>query len=350
MDMCWGGLQTVRELARPLRPVTPQVDNQEILRLFEVDENLSVLPVVSEGYPVGILSRHYLMDHFARPYCRELYGRKSCTHFMNASPLLFDQGMTVQEAGLVLSRASNRDLGEGFIITQEGRYLGMGSIQDLMALMTEMQIRAARYANPLTLLPGNVPLSQQIDTLLSHNCRFAACYFDIDHFKPYNDVYGYCRGDEIIQLLGRLLQGHSDERRDFVGHIGGDDFMVLFRSDDWRERCGRIIDAFDREVALLCSEQDRLRGGLLAEDRRGRKVFHPLPALSIGALPVQPGRFLSHHEVSQWCAEAKKQAKKISGSSCFVERRIPCETAQDGDSGLVKRPSTEDHCPVTMAA
>ncbi|MBS1198648.1 MAG: diguanylate cyclase protein [Proteobacteria bacterium] len=350
MDAFFTNQQTVRELARQLQPVSPQLDNQEVLRLFEANEELNVLPVVVDGRPVGILSRHYLMDHFARPYCRELYGRKPCTHFMNSSPLLFDQDMSVQEAGLVLSRATNRDLGEGFVITHEGCYLGMGSIQDLMALLTEMQISAARYANPLTQLPGNVPVSRQIEHLLKIGQPFAACYFDIDHFKPFNDVYGYSKGDEIIQLLARLLVSNSDQQRDFIGHIGGDDFMGLFQSEDWRQRCGLIIDAFDREVPCQCSELDRRRGGLLTEDRKGNRVLHSLPALSIGALPVLPGCFASHHEISLLCAEAKKQAKKVSGSSCFVERRMPCDMTMEEGSALVKQPSTGDHRSVTLAA
>lgn len=313
--------QTVRSLIRRIEAVPPETENEKIYRLFERQPELNVIPVVLEHQPIGTITRQSLLDQFARPYCRELYGRKSCIQFMNTAPLLIEHDTPVQEAGLIVSRASNRHLGEGFIITQEGRYLGLGSSQDLMAIITEMQISAARYANPLTQLPGNVPINQQIDRLLKNETAFTACYFDIDRFKPFNDAYGYAKGDEMIQILGHLLGEICDPRFDFIGHIGGDDFIVLFQSTNWQNRCTQALQLFDQRSALLCSDQDRALGGLLGEDRRGNSVFHALPSLSIGAVPVQPGQFCSHLEISAACANTKHQAKKTAGSCCFIERR-----------------------------
>lgn len=312
---------TVRDLLRRVEAVTPAVDNEEIYKRFKHHPDIEVIPVVVANRPIGIIDRHYWIEHFTRPFCRELYGHKSCTQFMNAMPLLIDHDAAVQEVGLIVSRVADRCFGDDFIITQDGNYLGMGSSKDLMALITEMQISAARYANPLTLLPGSVPVNQQIDRLLSNETGFTACYCDIDHFKPFNDAYGYSKGDDMIQLVGQLLAEICDQRIDFIGHIGGDDFIVLFQSADWQERCACILKAFDQRAALLSSDQDRAQGGRVGKDRRGNREFHPLPSLSIGALPVLPGQFCSHHEISVACADAKKQAKETLGSSLFVERR-----------------------------
>ena len=125
-------------------------------------------------------------------------------------------------------------INDGFILTEQGCYLGIAETQDLMVQITEMQISSARYANPLTQLPGNVPVNEHTERLLQKGSLFTACYVDIDHFKPYNDIYGYRRGDEIIQMLGRILVETCDERVDFVGHIGGDDFVILLQSPDWQ--------------------------------------------------------------------------------------------------------------------
>jgi GGDEF domain-containing protein len=184
-----------------------------------------------------------------------------------------------------------------------------------------MQIRAARYANPLTQLPGNVPINEHIDRLLNREIGFSACYCDIDNFKPYNDTYGYRRGDQMIQFLGALLSQVIDGRLDFVGHIGGDDFILLLQSADWHAQITLALRLFDDGMANMLDEGHLVDGGYRGEDRKGREVFHPLPTLSIGCILAEAGAYGSHHEVSAAVSDAKKQAKKIPGSSLFIERR-----------------------------
>lgn len=315
------GNTTVRSLARPISPVTPETGNDEVYRRFEAEPGLISLPVVAGGVPLGLINRHALIDRFARPYSRELYGRKSCTQFMDPLPLVINEDSTVQEAGLLISRSPHHHLYDGFVVTDNGKYLGVGSAHDLMRMITEMQIQAARYANPLTQLPGNVPLNEHVDRLLHKGIAFTAAYCDIDHFKPFNDAYGYRKGDDIIQLLAKLLGEVADPQLDFVGHIGGDDFMVLFQSADWEARSARALRLFDERVGLVLKAEDVQNGGYNGESRRGESVFHPLPSLSIGALPIMAGSFESHQEISSAAADAKKHAKKMPGSSLFIERR-----------------------------
>jgi GGDEF domain-containing protein len=211
---------------------------------------------------------------------------------------------------------------DGFVVTEQGRYVGMGGTQALMSLITDMQIRAARYANPLTQLPGNVPINEHIDRLLESNSVFVAAYCDLDHFKPYNDTYGYRRGDQVIQFLGEVLRKASDRRRDFVGHVGGDDFVMVMQSTTWQEAVSQAIDNFDKGVRSFATDEHIGQGGYWGEDRRGQPVFHPLPSLSIGVVVAEPGMFQSHHEVSAAISAAKKQAKKkANGSGLFIERR-----------------------------
>lgn len=315
---------TARNLLITVDSISPTCENGEAMARFEQDPNLYVLPIVdSEGTPLGLLSRHSLIDRFARPFRRELFGKKPCTLFMDAAPLIVDHGISIQELGQRLSQSAQHHLLDGFLITEDGRYLGIGSSQSLMALITDMQIRAARYANPLTQLPGNVPINKHVERLLERQAGFVACYCDIDSFKPYNDTYGYRRGDQLIQFLGSLLTEAADKRLDFVGHIGGDDFMLLLQSQDWQERLERVLGLFDEGMADFVEPNHRAAGGYPGEDRKGRQVQHPLPTLSIGCTPIETGDYRSHYEVSASVNDAKKQAKKITGSTLFVERRQP---------------------------
>lgn len=312
---------TALKLLRIVPVATPDMSNNAVCDLFNDNPDLPTIPVVDNGQPLGLIARRDLVDRFARLYLRELYGRKRCTIFMDASPLVVDLGTSVQALSQMMVDGARHHLSNGFIITEQGRYLGMGTGHDLMREITQMQINAARYANPLTLLPGSVPVDEHIGRLLHSNARFTACYFDLDHFKPYNDVYGYRRGDDLIQLTGRLLTEHCDPNRDFIGHIGGDDFIVLFQSRDWEERCQGILTAFAHASAGCYRPEDRARGGYESEDRRGQKVFHPLVSLSIGAVRIEPGQYVSHHRIATAATEAKMQAKKMPGNSLFVERR-----------------------------
>ena len=318
------GNTTVRRLTVAVEPVTPETHNDEVYRRFDDNPELMSMPVVSDETPIGLINRHDMVDRMARPFHRELYGRKPCVQFMDPSPLCIDETATIQDAALIVSRSARRHIYDGFIVTRDGRYSGIGSAHDLMGMITEMQIQAARYANPLTQLPGSVPINEHIDRLLERRVGFHACYFDIDCFKPFNDVFGYRKGDDIIVLLARILTDIINPQADFCGHIGGDDFMVLFQSADWENRCREALQRFDVRIQEFVSPELLTDNGYFAENRRGQMDFHTLPCLSIGAVHI-PGNemFESHREVSAAAAEAKKNAKKTIGSSLFIERRKP---------------------------
>jgi diguanylate cyclase (GGDEF)-like protein len=312
---------SIHKLLHEVQTVSTGTSNNEVYEIFQHEPKLLIIPVVDDGQPMGLISRFDMIEHFARPYERELYGKKSCRQFMDRKPLIADRSTSLQELSFRMAEADAHHLFNGFIITDQGRYLGMGTGHDLMRELTQMQINAARYANPLTQLPGNVPINEHIDRLLESGTRFWVCYFDLDHFKPFNDVYGYRRGDDVIQLTGNILGSHCDPDRDFVGHIGGDDFMVLFQSEDWERRCQAVLDEFGRNVLDFYNTEDRERGGYLSEDRQGKKVFYSLMSLSIGAIRVEPHQYYTHHQIATAAAESKKQAKKIHGNSLFLDRR-----------------------------
>jgi len=327
VDLPAAARRHARELADPVTPVPVEATNEEVFQRFEADPSLDVLPVLSGKRPIGLLNRHRLIDRLARPYRRELYGRRSCQQFMDAAPLIVDQHATVQELAMMLALAPKHYLFDGFIVTGGGDYLGVGNSHDLIATITEMQISAARYANPLTQLPGNVPTNDHIDALLVADESFVAAYLDIDAFKPFNDTFGYRLGDDVILLLAAIVREEVDRGRDFLGHIGGDDFFVVFRSDDWERRCDAIIRRFAADVVKLVPAAGDEHFCYVAENRRGEPVRHALPSLSIGAVRVLAGEFESHRELAAAAADAKKQAKKLGKrdsqlrGALFVERR-----------------------------
>ena len=333
---------TTATLLVAVAPLAPHDSNAAAIERFAREPALTALPVVApDGQPLGLIHRYSLVDRFALPFDRQRYGNEPCTRFMDPQPFVVDHAASVQEVAQRLGRAAHHHVIDGFVITADGRYAGIGSSQALLALITDMQCHAARHANPLTQLPGSVPITEHVERLLDSDVGFVACCCDLGHFKPYNGSYGYRKGDELIRLLGGILGAACDARMDFVGHVGGDDFLLLLQSRDWQLRMSTALRTFDDSLAE-CVDAAHLRlGGYYGENRRGQTVFHALPTLSIGCLVVEPGMFRSHHEVAAAAGEAKKQAKKLPGSALFVERRrLPAPPAAAGDAIVLAAPQS----------
>ncbi len=300
--------------------VTVNTTSEAALQILLANPEQTVLPVLEGEIPVGLLSRT-LVDKFSHGYIRDLYSRKPCTVFMDSNPLIVDMEMSIVELSQLVLMQGQKRFADGFILVRDKIYAGVGSNFALMQEMTKQQIQEARYANPLTLLPGNVPINEQIELLLENEQTFWVCYVDLDSFKPFNDVFGYRRGDELIKLTAEVLLRHVDSDIDFVGHIGGDDFFVLFQSENWESRCMEILAAFDRAMSDFALQEELGVGYYCAEDRRGNRMEYGFPTLSIGIVPVTRNQFQEVHEIAIVAAEVKKEAKKTQGSSLYVDRR-----------------------------
>jgi diguanylate cyclase (GGDEF)-like protein len=316
-----GMAATAEKLLRHVAAVSPDTHNTTVFEKFNNELELYAIPVVKNDIPVGMINRQAMIERMARPYRQELFGKKSCSKFMDTAPLIVDKNTSLQELSALIVEGERHHLTNGFIITEDGYYRGVGTGHDLVREITQMQISAARQANPLTQLPGNIPINERISSLLGSGTIFYTCYCDLDHFKPFNDVYGFHKGDEVIMLTAEVLTEFCDPAQDFIGHVGGDDFIVLFRSEDWESRCQNILKAFGERILQFFSIEDRESGGYVTEDRQGKRTFQPLTSLSLGVAKIFPEEFSSLHQVSAIATATKKQAKKIPGNSLFIERR-----------------------------
>jgi diguanylate cyclase (GGDEF)-like protein len=178
-----------------------------------------------------------------------------------------------------------------------------------------------RAVNPLSGLPGNPTITEEIEARLARNEDFALLYVDIDRFKEFNDHYGFARGDRVITMLAEILVdvAGSDER--FVGHIGGDDFVMLARTDEAERLALGITRRFDEAIRALYDPADRARGWIEARDRGGRLRHFPFATVSIGIVNIPPGRFDGATAAARAAAEVKEVAKRQPGSAWAVDRR-----------------------------
>ena len=188
--------------------------------------------------------------------------------------------------------------------------------------------------HPTTRLPGTPQIERDITDRIRRDEQFAVCYADLDHFKEFNDRYGYNEGDGVIKLLSRILRdlvkGHSPSG--FVGHIGGDDFIFNVPLDKMRIMCEEIIEIFDDLIPFQYTEEDRRAGYFLGRDRRGNILWVPLMTLSIGVVTNEQRSFEHTARVSELATEMKSFAKKLPGSVYAVDRRSDARGTYFGQS------------------
>jgi diguanylate cyclase (GGDEF)-like protein len=180
-------------------------------------------------------------------------------------------------------------------------------------------------ASPLTRLPGGIAIENVLKNRLATDKSVAFCLLDIDNFKSFNDRYGYVAGNEVIKTTARIIKKTIVEhgtRADFVGHIGGDDFVILTTIETYNKLCTHIIEEFDNKIVDLYNKKDRANGYILGKTRQGKEVKFPIVSISIAVVVSNEGkRQISHIEIGEIAAELKEHAKKIPGSVVVTNRR-----------------------------
>jgi diguanylate cyclase (GGDEF)-like protein len=180
--------------------------------------------------------------------------------------------------------------------------------------------------SPLTRLPGNLAIESELRRRIDAFESFAVLYIDLDNFKAFNDVYGFTHGDEAIRLIARVAVDAVRRRgttTDFVGHIGGDDFIVVTQPERAEEISQAMIDEFDRDIRALYSVTDLRAGYIETRDRRGALNRFPIMSLSIAIVINDHGQLRNYAQVGEAAAELKRYAKSIAGSVFVKDKRRP---------------------------
>ena len=174
-----------------------------------------------------------------------------------------------------------------------------------------------RRVSPLTGLPGNVQIQAEMKKRLLNKEIFAMMYFDLDNFKAYNDVYGFANGDEIIKFTAKVISKHVHNiggGNNFIGHIGGDDFVAIVEETDYDKVCQDIIAEFDSEAVNFYNEEDVERGYVEVANRRGIIEQFPLTSISIGVVEVDNKTIKTALQIGEIAAQVKHMAKTVMGS------------------------------------
>jgi diguanylate cyclase (GGDEF)-like protein len=300
-------------------------DDPFIARLLEIE-------LRAAGYDVRVAGDGERALELVRERCPELVLADVMMPTMDGFELtrrLRQDSHTASVSIIMLTaRGLSADKLEGFSVGADDYIVKPFDTPELLARIRGVLRRAKemRAQSPLTGLPGNVRIEDEIEGRIKAGDAFAILYADLDHFKAYNDHYGFMRGDQVIQFSARLIQevalaaGGPDT---FVGHVGGDDFVIVCRADGAESVARRLAERFDREAPDLYDEEDRARGYIEVVNRRGETQRFPIISLSIGVATTARRSFAHYAEAVAVATEMKSFTKKKTtpGSSWAVDRR-----------------------------
>jgi diguanylate cyclase (GGDEF)-like protein len=322
----------IGDIAIPVLPAHPTDNLAAVLKRFQGDPALLVLPVVNDGRVVGIINRStFLEEHVIgiNGFGSHINHAKKMRDLMTPVTLEFEANATIRDAAPAIQSQETDVRVDNICVTHNGIYQGVVDVNRFISAITDINLTLAKGANPLTGLPGNESIQREINKRLQLGVVFDIAYIDIDNFKPYNDYYGFQRGDAVIKAIGEIISGVIRESSVgfscFCGHIGGDDFIVITGPHQSEEISARIISLLAEHLPVFHGEKDFSAGYYSGVNRKGELETFELISLSIGIVNTRLTPVCSYAQLASISTEVKKAAKRLPGSSIVVNRRVEQE-------------------------
>ncbi len=312
----------VKNLVNKVESVASDIPVPLVQETFEQKGSLSSIVVVNNKVPCGLVMEYNLNKHLSGKYGVALYSNKPITSVMDDDPLIVDLETTVEKVSQMAMARDRKKAYDDVIITWKGELMGTVSVQRLLDTLATVQVEMAKGTNPLTGLPGNLDIEKEIERRMKASEKYSIIYADLDNFKVYNDTYGFKNGDKIILQIGKLLSWAASRHgsgNDFVGHIGGDDFVVVTTPARAERVCQSVTRLFKRLVKHNYNENDASNGWIEGKGRDGTISRFPLVSVSMAILDCEPDQTLM--KIGEQAASLKKWAKSIEGNCWVRERR-----------------------------
>lgn len=309
---------TVETICRKKRGIHTSVRAVEIYERMRDNVAMTEACIVDDSNRVvGVITRANILQKFSGRYGYNLYSKKIVKELMCQEFLKVDKHTPIEMVSHMALNRTEDKLYDSVLITQNERFFGIVTIKDVLETAINIQVTRAVDSNPLTGLPGNRVIERKVFECIGEDKPFSIVYLDIDNFKAYNDAYGFNNGDLMIQALSNCIKENSVDA-ELMGHIGGDDFVVIFRKWDIEYICKQIIELFERSIENLYSEKDWTKGYINSRNRSGMEEKFPIASLSITVITNCNKNFKSMDEFSKTMAGFKKECKQQEGNSIIV--------------------------------
>lgn len=311
----------IENITKNTKTIAPSTKVEHVFDDFKSNADVYGMCIIKNDRVLGIITRENLILKVSGRYGFSLYQRKEIADIMDKEYLEVDYHTPINTVSYLAMERENSKIYDMIVVTKEGRYYGTVTVKDLLQKTTEIDVANAKNLNPLSGLPGNLIIEQEITQCITFKSEYSIFYIDIDNFKAYNDVYGIENGDKVIKILSNIILNYKDDSI-FVGHVGGDDFIMISDNYNWEVLPSYIIKDFEKEALLMYTEEDRKRGYIISTNRHGIVEEYPLASLTISVVSNKNRAYYSSNELTEELARLKKKGKQHKGSICYVEDSV----------------------------
>lgn len=305
----------ISNISRSLKTINSGITVSQIYEIMKDDYTLPGICVTEDDFVVGVITRNELFSRMSGRYGYNLYSNKAIKIIMSENFLCVDYQTTIDSVAKKAMQRESDKIYDFIVVTKGNKYHGIVTVKDLLEKSIEIEVINARHLNPLSELPGNLLIEQQLEMCIDSKIECQILYFDINNFKAYNDVYGFENGDRLLKCLTRILRIHI-AKDDFIGHIGGDDFIAILKGNNAEDMCKKIIKDFDHSIEQFYNQDHLQKGCIIAKNRYGIEECFPL--LSISVVAVSNHKYQSIFDLSEDMAKMKKLCKQKVGSSYII--------------------------------
>jgi diguanylate cyclase (GGDEF)-like protein len=303
----------IGNIAKPGRTFAPDKSVEVIDEVLKLDRTITEFTVVAENAPSGFMTRAMFSELLGGRYGYWLNSKRKIGEVECGSFLKVDSSTPIDKATKLAMQRSQEALYNPIVVHDEAGYYGIVTIKDLLEAYTKIEVEVAINSNPLTKLPGNMVIESEIMKRLFGEAPYCIIYVDVDNFKAYNDAYGFENGDRILKFVAETIT-RSATRGEFVGHIGGDDLIIICDYHDGEEVCRGIIDNFSAGINSFYRDVDVENGFIVSTNRHGVVDSFPIASLSIAGISNRSAGYKDIDVFSKTIAHLKKKCKKQKGS------------------------------------
>jgi diguanylate cyclase (GGDEF)-like protein len=318
----------IGDIALEIEAIKKEENIMDAFIRFMKDEKLSLIPVINDEYVIGQLHRTRFLEHTVLGrfgYGIHLNSKKTIGEVMEKPSLIIDYYQTLEEASNTVQSRKYENLYDDIIVLKNEKYYGIVPINLLLEVITKRAIKIAKDSNPLTGFPGNWAIQRYIERNIKLGSLLEIAYIDINYFKPYNDLYGFEKGDHVIYTMGKILYEINQVFPLYlIGHIGGDDFIIITPPGQSKIVCQQLITKFEEYLPYFHGE-DFIKGYYISINRKEEEEKFPLLSLSCAIVSNESRKITSFAHLASIASEVKAEAKKIARlnkkSIIFEDRR-----------------------------
>jgi len=293
---------------------SPEEKIETIYEELRINHTITDFIVLKDENVVGFMSRANFLELVGGRYGFSLFAGKSIRELAGTNFLRVNYNMPIDQVSRLAMQRPFEQLYSPVVVERDGKYAGIVTIKELLDSSTKVEIDIAMHSNPLTGLPGNLLIEKEILKRILSNTPYCILYFDLDSFKAYNDAYGFQNGDKMLALVADIIKTCA-VKNEFLGHIGGDDFIVICDYHEGDTYCKSVIQQFSIKVTALYRDEDVKNGFIISKNRHGVTENFPLASLSIAGISNKTKNYKDNmDDFSNDIAKVKKKCKQQPGS------------------------------------